>query len=85
MTEDLSYVCHHYQVQLKNMCNVFEFCFSRMEEMKYLDFLSFLSRLVGFCCCCVIYFYLLSVVCNCFIGRNKDVFCIFGIAQGKPG
>lgn len=28
--------------------------------------------------------FLLSVVCNHFIGRNKVVFCIFGMAQGKP-
>lgn len=28
--------------------------------------------------------FLLSVVYNHFIGRNKVVFCIFGMAQGKP-
>lgn len=28
--------------------------------------------------------FLLSVVCNHFIGRNNIVFCIFGMAQGKP-
>lgn len=28
--------------------------------------------------------FLLSVVCNRFTGRNKVVFCIFGMAQGNP-
>lgn len=29
--------------------------------------------------------FLLSVVCNRLTGRNKDVFCMFGVAQGKSG